>query len=321
MEKLNRVINRDVPPSLHKEKKDLNRCLPLDCILMFKMLILQRIHNLKDDQTEYQMNDRMSFMRFLGLGLEDRVADSKTIWLVYYGWKNITTGGKRLTPFTIFMSLWDYFKEVGETIVDVFDGETADDKEHKELYYYYKKLYERAVEDEIRYRRLSEEYRRQLKSAKSQRDRLKSNKKYYEKRAEDLESIIKRLETDGGLFNTFVPDAIGGAKDSIQDVETTYSSAIKVTKANNVYRPINAFDVKSVDEEFNSRKAHEEYRRVLSNMKRSLSDTKSQINRLENDIDRLGDLIDVSEDKRREAAGNIIKYAFERDYHKARSKF
>jgi IS5 family transposase len=34
-----------------------------------------------DDQTEYQIRDRLSFMRFLGLALEDRVPDAKTIWL------------------------------------------------------------------------------------------------------------------------------------------------------------------------------------------------------------------------------------------------
>jgi len=34
---------------------------------MFKILILQRYYNLSDDQIEYQINDRMSFMRFLDL--------------------------------------------------------------------------------------------------------------------------------------------------------------------------------------------------------------------------------------------------------------
>lgn len=48
---------------------------------MFKILILQRLYNLSDNQTEYQINDRMSFMRFLGLTLEDRIPDAKTIWL------------------------------------------------------------------------------------------------------------------------------------------------------------------------------------------------------------------------------------------------
>ncbi len=42
----------------------------------------KRLNGLSDDQTEYQINDRMSFMRFLGLGPEDRVTDAKTIWLL-----------------------------------------------------------------------------------------------------------------------------------------------------------------------------------------------------------------------------------------------
>ena len=51
-----------------------------DYLLMFKILVLQKVYNLSDDQTEYQINDRMSFMRFLGLGLNDTVPDAKTIW-------------------------------------------------------------------------------------------------------------------------------------------------------------------------------------------------------------------------------------------------
>ena len=31
--------------------------------------------------SEYLINDRLSFMRFLRLGLSDRVPDAKTIWL------------------------------------------------------------------------------------------------------------------------------------------------------------------------------------------------------------------------------------------------
>ena len=53
---------------------------PYDYLMMFKILVLQRIYNLSDDQAEYQINDRMSFMRFLGLRIEDKVPDAKTIW-------------------------------------------------------------------------------------------------------------------------------------------------------------------------------------------------------------------------------------------------
>jgi len=54
---------------------------PFDNLLMFKILVIKRLYNLSLDQTEYQINDRISFMRFLGFGLESRVPDAKTIWL------------------------------------------------------------------------------------------------------------------------------------------------------------------------------------------------------------------------------------------------
>jgi transposase, IS5 family len=54
---------------------------PYDAVLMFKVLVLQTLYTLADDQTEYQLKDRLSFMRFVGLALHDSVPDAKTIWL------------------------------------------------------------------------------------------------------------------------------------------------------------------------------------------------------------------------------------------------
>jgi transposase, IS5 family len=54
---------------------------PYDAVLMFKVLVLQALYGLSDDAAEFQIRDRLSFMRFLGLGLGDRSPDSKTIWL------------------------------------------------------------------------------------------------------------------------------------------------------------------------------------------------------------------------------------------------
>ncbi len=48
---------------------------------MFKVLVLQHFYNLGDDQTEYQIRDRYSFCRFLGLTPEGQVPDASTIWL------------------------------------------------------------------------------------------------------------------------------------------------------------------------------------------------------------------------------------------------
>ena len=54
---------------------------PWDEVLIFKVMVLQALYNLSDDQMEYQLRDRLSFMRFVGLGLEDTVPDAKTLWL------------------------------------------------------------------------------------------------------------------------------------------------------------------------------------------------------------------------------------------------
>jgi len=52
-----------------------------DAVLMFRVLVLQTLYTLSDDQTEYQIRDRLSFMRFVGLALHEAVPDGKTIWL------------------------------------------------------------------------------------------------------------------------------------------------------------------------------------------------------------------------------------------------
>jgi len=52
-----------------------------DTVLKFKMVVLQALYNLSDEQVEIQVRDRLSFMRFLGLDLNDPVPDATTIWL------------------------------------------------------------------------------------------------------------------------------------------------------------------------------------------------------------------------------------------------
>jgi IS5 family transposase len=64
---------------LAKKKSNAGRP-PFDALLMFKVLILQSLYNLADAQTEFQIRDRFTFLRFLGLSPESRVPDEKTIW-------------------------------------------------------------------------------------------------------------------------------------------------------------------------------------------------------------------------------------------------
>jgi len=54
---------------------------PYDALLMFKILVIKRLYNLSLAQTEYQINVRLDFMRFLGLDMGSTVPDAKTIWL------------------------------------------------------------------------------------------------------------------------------------------------------------------------------------------------------------------------------------------------
>ncbi|HEY5895535.1 MAG TPA: IS5 family transposase, partial [Chthoniobacterales bacterium] len=50
-------------------------------LFMFKVLVIQSLYGLSDEQTQYQILDRRSFHRFLGLIDADRVPDQNTIRL------------------------------------------------------------------------------------------------------------------------------------------------------------------------------------------------------------------------------------------------
>ena len=84
LERLDKVVEweyfRDTIEKIHKKKMVNAGPKPYDPILMFKILILQRYYNLSDAQIEYQILDRLTFCRFLGLSLNDKVPDEKTVW-------------------------------------------------------------------------------------------------------------------------------------------------------------------------------------------------------------------------------------------------
>jgi len=85
LEKLNKKIQWEefrplIEEGLLKESKAPGGRPPYDAILKLKMLILQRYYNISDEQLEYQVNDRLTFMRFLGLDIASDVPDCNTIW-------------------------------------------------------------------------------------------------------------------------------------------------------------------------------------------------------------------------------------------------
>ncbi len=86
LEKLNEIINWNIfikclDEAIPRTINPKGGRPPFKNLLMFKILIIKRLFNLSYDQTEYQINDRISFMRFLGMDFGDTVPDANTIWL------------------------------------------------------------------------------------------------------------------------------------------------------------------------------------------------------------------------------------------------
>ena len=53
----------------------------IDAVVLFKLLVLQQLYNISDEELEYQVSDRLSFMQFMGFSLADEVPDATTVWL------------------------------------------------------------------------------------------------------------------------------------------------------------------------------------------------------------------------------------------------
>ena len=62
------------------EKKSRAGRKPLDPVFVMKVMFLQRLYNLSDEQAEFQIADRTSFREFLGIRDVDDVPDARTVW-------------------------------------------------------------------------------------------------------------------------------------------------------------------------------------------------------------------------------------------------
>lgn len=81
LEKLNAVVpwevfRKPLAKALNRSDGAKGGRPPFDAAMMFKVMVLQALHSRVPDP------DRLSFMRFLGLGLGDKVPDAKTIWFL-----------------------------------------------------------------------------------------------------------------------------------------------------------------------------------------------------------------------------------------------
>jgi IS5 family transposase len=85
LNELNRIIPWDefcrCLEQLTQEPKSKAGRKPIDLLLLFKLLIVQQLYNLSDEDLEYQTHDRESFRRFVGLDPRAEVPDATTVWL------------------------------------------------------------------------------------------------------------------------------------------------------------------------------------------------------------------------------------------------
>ncbi|MBU2741842.1 transposase [Acidithiobacillus thiooxidans] len=120
---LNRLISRERFRStleiMPKAKtKGLGGRKPYDRIRFFKMMVLQQLHNLSDEQTDYQIRDRLSFQPFLGIGLEVAVPDHTGLCLFRESLAETRLTERLFTTFHTFLREAGYAARVGQ-IVDV----------------------------------------------------------------------------------------------------------------------------------------------------------------------------------------------------------
>jgi transposase, IS5 family len=85
LNELNRIIPWDefcrCLEQLTQEPKSKAGRKPIDLLLLFKLLLVQQLYNLSDEDLEYQTHDRESFRRFVGLDPRAEVPDATTVWL------------------------------------------------------------------------------------------------------------------------------------------------------------------------------------------------------------------------------------------------
>ena len=104
LEKFDRLIDWEsfrpvLEQSLNRGERPEGGRPPFDEVLMFKVLVLKKLHGMSDAQVAYQVKDRVSWWRFLGLEHGGRKPDEKTVWKF----------GNDLTEAGAMDRLWDLF--------------------------------------------------------------------------------------------------------------------------------------------------------------------------------------------------------------------
>ncbi|GBE07808.1 transposase DDE domain protein [bacterium BMS3Abin11] len=87
-----------------------------DVVMIFKGLVIQSLYGLSDDQLEFQVEDRRSFQRFLGLNNHQRSPDAKTFWAFRNRLSELTLLDDLFKAFTAQLNQAGYLARKGQII-------------------------------------------------------------------------------------------------------------------------------------------------------------------------------------------------------------
>lgn len=99
-----------------KERKSQAGAPPRDVVMMFKGLVIQNLYGLSDEQLEYQIEDRRSFQRFLGLAKHQRAPDQKTFWAFRNRLSELSLIESLFKQFTLQLNKAGYLARKGQIV-------------------------------------------------------------------------------------------------------------------------------------------------------------------------------------------------------------
>ena len=70
------VFRGELETALSRSDRSKGGRPPYDPVMMFKILVLQTLYTLSDEQTDFQIKYRLSFLRFVGLVMHEAVPDA-----------------------------------------------------------------------------------------------------------------------------------------------------------------------------------------------------------------------------------------------------
>lgn len=121
LDKINSIVEwekvLEVVKVVDRTDKEKGGCPHKDLLVKVKMLFLQSLYNLSDPELEDQMNDRLSFQRFVGLDMSETVPDYSTIWRFRDRLSEEGAGEKLFDLINSFLDARGLFMKKG-TIVD-----------------------------------------------------------------------------------------------------------------------------------------------------------------------------------------------------------